>query len=250
MRIDVLTLFPEIIEGCVSASLLGKAIEKGLLTVHASNIRDHSKDRHRSVDDEPYGGGAGMVMACEPLFEAVESLRPVNSLNRVILLSPRGRTLTQALVRELASERDLVLVCGRYEGVDERFSDAVVTDEISIGDYVLSGGELPALVLIEALSRMIPGVIGDWESVETDSFYSGILGPPQYTRPAEYRGFTVPEALLSGHHKAIARWRRKEALRVTRQRRPDLLTNSDMNDEDRKLLAEIEQENSQPGQGD
>jgi tRNA (guanine37-N1)-methyltransferase len=240
MRIDVLTLFPEIMQGALQASLLGKAVVEGILTVELTNIRDFAHDRHKTVDDAPYGGGAGMVMKCEPLFAAVESLRERNSLERVILMSPRGRRLDQALVRELAQAPDIAIICARYEGVDERVSQALVTDEISIGDYVLSGGELPALVLIEAISRMLPGVIGDWESVETDSFYTGLLGVPQYTRPPEFRGMDVPETLRNGNHAAIRRWRRKEALRVTRARRPDLLIN--LTEEDRKLLAEVERE--------
>jgi tRNA (guanine37-N1)-methyltransferase len=244
MRIDIISLFPELLEGVLQYSLLGKAIEEGKMAVAVTNPRDFTQDKHRSVDDTPYGGGAGMVMRCEPMFAAVESLREYNSLKRVILLSPRGRRLTQPLVRELAQEQDAVLICGRYEGVDERVSKALVTDEISIGDYVLSGGELPALVLVEAISRMIPGVIGDWESVETDSFYEGMLSPPQYTKPAEYRGMKVPEMLLSGHHEAIRRWRRKEALRVTRDRRPDLLTA--LTKEDKALLAELECEATLP----
>ncbi len=242
MRIDVLTLFPEILDGVLSASLLGKALEKGLLEVGLTNIRDFATDRHRTVDDEPYGGGAGMVMQCGPLFAAADSLKGKNSLERVILMSPRGRPLTQRYVRELAQEKDLVLVCARYEGVDERVSQSLITDEVSIGDYVLSGGELPALVMIEALSRMLPGVIGKWESVATDSFYTGILGAPQYTRPPAFCDMEVPQVLLSGNHAAIARWRRKEALRVTQMRRPDLLT--ELTDEDRTLLAELEQERS------
>lgn len=244
MRIDVLTLFPEIFEGALRASLLGKAIEQGILDVALTDIRDFSADKHKSVDDAPYGGGPGMVMKCEPLFAAVESLRDRNSLERVILLSPRGRRLDQALVRELAQAKDLVLVCARYEGVDERVSQALITDELSIGDYVLSGGELPALVLIEAISRMLPGVVGDFESVETDSFYEGVLGAPQYTRPPEYRGMEVPEVLREGNHAAIRRWRRKEALRATRARRPDLLVHC--TGEDLKLLEELEREDSAP----
>ncbi|MFM1920407.1 MAG: tRNA ((1)-)-methyltransferase [Candidatus Hydrogenedentota bacterium] len=223
MRVDVITLFPEIIEGVTGVSLLGKAIEQGILTVACTNPRDSTTDRHRTVDDEPFGGGAGMVMKCEPLFAAVESLREVNSLERVILLSPRGRRLDQTKVKELAAADDMVLICARYEGVDERVSEGLVTEEISIGDYVLNGGELPALVLIEAMSRMLPGVVGDWESVETDSFYDGILGPPQYTRPAEFRGMEVPAVLRNGNHALIAAWRREQALKVTRERRPDLL---------------------------
>ena len=183
-----------------------------------------------------------MVMKCEPVFEAVEGLRGKNSLERIILLSPRGRRLNQAMVRELAQADDLVLVCGRYEGVDERISAGLCTDEISIGDYVLSGGELPALVLVEAVSRMIPGVVGDWESVETDSFYDGILGSPQYTRPREYRGMDVPAVLLEGNHALIARWRRKQALRATRERRPDLL--AACKEEDRELLDELDREDA------
>ncbi|MBI2425116.1 MAG: tRNA (guanosine(37)-N1)-methyltransferase TrmD [Candidatus Hydrogenedentes bacterium] len=240
MRIDVLTLFPEILEGPLKASLLGKARDAGILEVALTNIRDHTTDKHRTVDDTPYGGGAGMVMKCEPLFAAVESLRSKNSLERVILMSPRGKPLTQAKLRELAQAPDLVLICARYEGVDERVSQALVTEEISIGDYVLSGGELPALVLIEGLSRMLPGVIGDWESVETDSFFKGVLGYPQYTRPPVFRGMDVPETLMSGHHAAIGRWRRKEALRATRLRRPELLAG--LSREDEELLAEIARE--------
>jgi tRNA (guanine37-N1)-methyltransferase len=237
MRIDVVTLFPEILEGPLKASLLGKAIEQGTLTVAMTNPRDFATDRHRTVDDEPFGGGAGMVMKCEPLFAAVESLSNCNSLARVILLSPRGAPLTQAKVRELAAAPDLVLICARYEGVDERVSQGLVTEEISLGDYVLSGGELPALVLIEAISRMLPGVIGAWESVETDSFYQDVLGPPQYTRPPEFRGMPVPPVLREGNHALIKRWRRKEALRVTLARRPELLQG--LSKEDEKLLAEI-----------
>lgn len=240
MRIDVLTLFPELIEPHLGVSLIGKAREAGLLTIDVTQIRDFATDKHRTVDDAPYGGGAGMVMKCEPLFAAVESLRDKNSLERVILMSPRGRRFSQDVARKLADAPDLVLVCGRYEGVDERVSHALVTDEISIGDYVLSGGELPALVVIEALSRMIPGVVGDWESVETDSFFNGILGAPQYTRPPEFRGMEVPAVLREGNHAAIARWRRKEALRLTRARRPELLEYA--TEADLALLKELDEQ--------
>ena len=244
MRIDILTLFPEMFEGLLRASLLGKALEDGLLEVVLHNIRDFATDRHRTVDDAPYGGGPGMVMKCEPLYAAVESLRGTNSLRRVILLSPQGRRLDQSMVRDLAQEPDVVLVCARYEGVDERVRKGLCTDEISVGDYVLSGGELPAMVIVEAVSRMLPGVVGTWESVTTDSFYDGILGIPQYTRPASFRDMDVPEIVVSGHHAAIARWRRKEALRMTRGRRPDLLAACTR--EDQKLLAEIEREEAEP----
>jgi tRNA (guanine37-N1)-methyltransferase len=244
MRIDVLSIFPELFEAPLQVSLLGKAIEQGILTVSVTDPRDFTSDRHRTVDDAPFGGGAGMVMKCEPLFAAVESLSDRNSLQRVILLSPRGRPLTQSVARDLAATPDMVLICGRYEGVDERVSQALCTDEISVGDYVLSGGELPALIVIEAISRMLPGVIGDWESVETDSFYDGILGPPQYTRPPVFRDLTVPQVLRDGNHAAIRRWRRKEALRITRVRRPDLL--GACSESDRALLNEIEQEEAGP----
>ncbi len=238
MRIDVLTLFPEMFAEPLKASLLGKAIESGILEVGYTNPRDFAEDVHRTVDDAPYGGGPGMVMKCEPLFAAVESLREVNTLKRVVLLSPRGRRLTQPILKEWAKAEDLVLICGRYEGFDERISDGLCTDEVSIGDYVLSGGEFPAMVIIDGLSRMLPGVIGDFESVETDSFYDGILGAPQYTRPPEFRGMDVPEVLRDGNHALIARYRRKEALRVTRLRRPELLENCSA--ADRELLNEIE----------
>jgi tRNA (guanine37-N1)-methyltransferase len=246
VRIDVLTIFPEMFPGPLSAGLLGRAIDNGLLDVAVTNIRDFTSDRHRTVDDAPFGGGPGMVMKCEPLFAAVESLRGRNTLERVVLLSPRGRRLTQGLVREFAQAPDLALVCARYEGVDERVAQALCTDEVSIGDFVLSGGELPALVLIEAISRMIPGVVGDFESVATDSFYSedparpGILGPPQYTRPASFRGLDVPAVLREGNHAAIARWRRMQALRLTRERRPDLLEHLEQQDE--QLLAELDRQ--------
>ena len=240
MRIDVLTLFPEMFSGPMSASLLGKAIANDILDIQYTNPREFTEDIHHKVDDTPYGGGPGMVMKCEPLFAAVESLREVNSLSRVVLMSPRGRPLTQAIIKEWSQTEDLVLICGRYEGFDERISQELVSDEVSIGDYVLSGGELPAMVIIDALSRMLPGVIGDFESVSTDSFYDGILGTPQFTRPPEFRGMNVPEVLLSGNHVLIERYRRKEALRVTRKRRPELLENCSA--EDTALLNEIDKE--------
>ncbi|MFP6615699.1 MAG: tRNA (guanosine(37)-N1)-methyltransferase TrmD [Candidatus Hydrogenedentota bacterium] len=242
MRIDVLTLFPEMFAEPLKASLLGKAMANGILEVAYTNPRDFSQDIHRTVDDAPYGGGPGMVMKCEPMFAAVESLREVNTLSRTVLLSPRGRKLTQPILKEWAQAEDLVLICGRYEGFDERISERLCTDEVSIGDYVLSGGEFPAMVIIDALSRMLPGVVGDFESVETDSFYDGILGAPQYTRPPEFLGMEVPEVLRDGNHALIARYRRKEALRVTRARRPELLEKCSA--EDRALLQEIEEEES------
>jgi tRNA (guanine37-N1)-methyltransferase len=222
VRIDVLTIFPGIFESPLRESLLGKAIEKGVLDVRVHDIRDHATDKHRQVDDESYGGGPGMVMKPEPIFAAVEALGP--DPKRVLLLSPAGRRLDQALVRELAAEPWLVLVAGRYEGVDERVVEGLRAEEISIGDYVLSGGEVPALVVLEAVTRLVPGVIGRDESHERDSFgQDGLLDHPHYTRPPEFRGMAVPEVLLSGDHAAIERWRREAAREKTRRNRPDLL---------------------------
>lgn len=222
MRIDVLTIFPGIFESPLRESLLGKAIEAGVIDVRVHDIRDHTTDKHRQVDDESYGGGPGMVMKPEPIFAAVEALEP--DPKRVLLLSPAGRRLDQALVRELAAEPWLVLVAGRYEGVDERVVEGLGAEEISIGDYVLSGGEVPALVVLEAVTRLVAGVIGREESHERDSFgQDGLLDHPHYTRPPEFRGMAVPEVLLSGDHAAIERWRREAAREKTRRNRPDLL---------------------------
>ena len=220
MRIDVITIFPSIFRGPLGASLLGRAIGTGLLEVRIHDLRDWSTDRHRTVDDESYGGGPGMVMKPEPFFAAVESLDP--DRGRVLLLSPAGRRLEQAFVRELAAEPHLTLLSGRYEGVDERVVEGLPAEEVSIGDYVLSGGEVPALVVIEAVARLIPGVIGKEESHERDSFAEpGELDHPHYTRPAEFRGLAVPEVLRSGDHGAIDRWRREAAREKARRNRPD-----------------------------
>lgn len=224
LRIDVITIFPEFFDIPLKLSLLGKAIRDGKLGVFVHNLRDFTDDKHRTVDDTPYGGGPGMVMKCEPIFKAVESLAGQNSLEHVILLSPGGKLLTQEKVRAMAQWKDFVLICGRYEGVDERVVDGLVTEEISIGDYVLSGGELPALVIIDAVSRLVPGVVGDWESVTHDSLYrGGLLSYPQYTKPVEFRGMRVPEILLSGNHEAIRKWREEQAYLRTVRKRPDLL---------------------------
>ncbi len=220
MRIDVLTIFPGILEGPLRQSLLGKAIESGLLDVRVHDIRDHARDRHRQVDDEPFGGGPGMVMKPEPIFAAVESLGAGE--RRTVLLSPAGRRLDQALIRELAAEPWLVLIAGRYEGVDERVVEGLPAEEVSIGDYVLSGGELPALVVIEAVTRLVPGVIGREESLAQESFEEGGLDHPHYTRPQEFRGMRVPDVLLSGDHARIAEWRRRAAEEKTGRNRPDL----------------------------
>jgi tRNA (guanine37-N1)-methyltransferase len=222
VRIDVLTIFPGILEGPLRESLLGKAIEAGVVDVRVHDIRRHTTDRHRQVDDESYGGGPGMVMKPEPVFASVDALG--EGPKRILVLSPAGRRLDQALVRELADEPWLVLVCGRYEGIDERVVEGLPAEEVSIGDYVLSGGEVPALVVLEAVSRLVPGVIGREESHECDSFGAdGLLDHPHYTRPPELRGMRVPEVLLSGNHAEIERWRREAALEKTRRNRPDLL---------------------------
>jgi tRNA (guanine37-N1)-methyltransferase len=220
-RFDILTLFPGLFEGPLRESLLGRAIRSGLIEVRVHDIRDHAEDKHRQVDDYGFGGGPGMVMKPEPIFAAVESLGERDM--RIIVLSPAGRRLDQALVRELAREPRLVLICGRYEGVDERVIAGLPAEEVSIGDFVLSGGEVAALALVEAVSRLVPGVVGNEESLAAESFEEGLLDHPHYTRPASFRGMEVPETLLSGDHARIAAWRRKAALEKTRRNRPDLL---------------------------
>jgi len=242
VRIDVLTLFPEMFSGPLSESILKQAQEGGLLSVKLTDIRDFARDKHRTADDYQYGGGSGMVMKPEPIFEAVESVLADGAggtAPAVILLSARGRLFDHELAAELSRYERLVLICGRYKGVDERVT-TLVTHEISIGDYVLTGGELAAMIVVDAVARLIPGVLGDMESAETDSFYEGILGPPTYTRPEEYRGLRVPEALVSGNHERIRRWRREQALRATVERRPDLLESAELTDEDHEILDEID----------
>jgi tRNA (guanine37-N1)-methyltransferase len=223
LRIDVLTLFPGMVESPLRQSVLGRGIERGLLEVRVHDIRDHARDRHRTTDDYGFGGGPGMVMKPEPIFDAVDSLGPGG--RRVLLLSPSGRRLDQGLVRELAAEPWLVLICGRYEGVDERVVEGLGAEEISIGDFVLSGGEIPALAVIEAVSRLVPGVLGNEESLEPESFTKDprLLDHPHYTRPREFRGMEVPDVLLSGDHRRIAEWRRRAAVDKTRRNRPDLI---------------------------
>jgi tRNA (guanine37-N1)-methyltransferase len=219
--VDILTLFPGLFEGPLRESLLGRAIRSGIVDVRVHDIRDHAPGPHRKVDDYSYGGGPGMVMKPEPIFAAVEALDP--GPRRVVLLSPAGRRLDQALARELARERRLVLICGRYEGVDERVVQGLPAEEVSIGDFVLSGGEVAALALLEAVARLVPGVVGSEESLVVESFEGGLLDHPHYTRPRVFRGMEVPEVLLSGDHAAIARWRRQAALEKTMRNRPDLL---------------------------
>lgn len=236
MRIDILTLFPEMFGGPFSHSMINRAREKGLLTLGVRNFRDYAHDSHRTVDDYPYGGGPGMVLKPEPLFEAVEAIAgeaPVRGGGAyIVLLSPQGRLLQQRVVEELALKEHLVLICGHYEGVDERVREHLVADEISIGDYVLSGGEIASMVIVDAVARVLPGVLGSEESVAEESHAHGLLEYPQYTRPPAYRGWVVPEVLLSGNHKEIARWRRAEALRRTRERRPDLLAKATLSSEE------------------
>jgi tRNA (guanine37-N1)-methyltransferase len=243
MRIDVLTLFPEMFAGPLDASIVGRARERGLVEIRLVNIRDHSTERQRIVDDYPYGGGGGMVMKPEPVFAAVEAVRCRGECReRVVLMSPQGRRLEQAGVAELAAYEHLVIICGHYEGVDERVREHLADEEVSIGDYVLTGGELPAMVVIDAVTRLLPEALGAEHGAASDSFAAGLLEHPHYTRPAEFRGWKAPEVLLSGNHEAIRRWRREQALRRTLQRRPDLLPRADLSEEDRELLEKIEGE--------
>jgi len=243
MKCSIITIFPEIFHAYLNESIMKRAALKGLLDVAIHNLRDYTTDRHRTVDDYPYGGGAGMVMKPEPFFKAVETICPDPSSRRVIMLSPAGKRFEQETAVELSNEsKTLVFLCGRYEAIDERVRTELVNDEISAGDYVLTGGELPALVIIDAVARLIPGVLGDEHSAEVESFSWGILDYPHFTRPPEFRNLKAPEILLSGHHKDIERWRRKEALRRTLMNRPDLLEKAGLSDIDYKLIKEIKEE--------
>ncbi len=239
-RIDILTIFPEVVRPFLGASVLGAAIRDGRLDVRVTDPRDFATDRHRTVDDTPFGGGDGMVLKCEPVVAAIEEVRGPGG--RVLLLSPRGRLLTQGLARELSRAPQLVLLCGRYAGFDERIREVTEAEEISVGDYVLSGGELAALIVTEVVGRLVPGVLGNPLSAGIDSFTDGLLEYPVYTRPREFRRHAVPEILLSGDHTAIERWRREQAIRITYRRRPDLLRRTELTDEDRKILEELEHE--------
>ncbi len=243
MRFDILTLFPAMFSSPFQESILAKAIEKGLIEVRTINIRDFALDKHRIVDDAPYGGGQGMVMKVEPIARAIEQVKSEDPSVRTIYLTPEGKPLNQEMARQLSSRSHLILLCGRYEGVDERVRELFVDEEISIGDYVLTGGELAAMVLIDAVSRLLPGVLGSDRSAEEDSFFGSLLEYPQYTRPASFRGHGVPEVLLSGNHQVISLWRRKEALRRTWMRRPDLLSKASLSEEDKKILEEISKNN-------
>ena len=240
MRFEILTTFPGMIEAVAGESILGKARQKGLIDVEAVNLRDFTSDKHRTTDDSPFGGGPGMVMKPEPVFDAVEALisrRPGRA--RILLMTPQGRRFDQSMAEQLARESHVIMICGRYEGVDERIREHLVADEVSIGDYVLTGVELAALVVLDAVARLLPGVLGDESSPESESFSSGLLEYPQYTRPAEFRGYNVPEVLVSGNHEQIRKWRRAQSLERTLHRRPDLLESAPLTEEDRRILGRI-----------
>jgi tRNA (guanine-N1)-methyltransferase len=242
MEFDVFTLLPEVFFPYLNSSILERARQRSLIEVRVHNIRDWASTKHHVTDDEPYGGGGGMVMKVEPVFAAVESVLGPETNIPVILLTPQGRVFNQKIAQELVQQPRLALICGRYEGVDERIRQHLVTDEISIGDYVLTGGELPALILIDAISRLISGVLGDPDGAMDDSHSSGLLEYPHYTRPPEFRGWGVPEILLSGDHAKIEKWRREQSLRRTLKRRPDLLENARLSESDLKNLKKIQDE--------
>ncbi|MDU0201382.1 tRNA (guanosine(37)-N1)-methyltransferase TrmD [Paenibacillus sp. MAH-36] len=249
MRIDVLTLFPEMFDGVFSSSILGKARDKGIVSLNTVNFREYSNNKHNTVDDYPYGGGGGMVLKPEPIFAAVEALpkhqeaEEVPTQPRVILMCPQGKPFSQKIAEELSSEEHLVFICGHYEGYDERIRQYLVTDELSIGDYVLTGGELPAMVVIDSVVRLLPGVLGNEMSAVTDSFSTGLLEYPHYTRPAKFREWEVPEMLLSGHHENVKRWRRKESILRTLERRPDLLEGRELTKEEKVWIMEWQEKN-------
>jgi len=245
LNFEVLTLFPGLLSGPLNESILKRGREKGLLHVAVRNIRDYTEDKHKTADDSPYGGGAGMVLKPEPIFRAFEALKAEHPHDQylMILLSPQGRIFDQKRAEELSGEkRRIVLLCGHYEAIDERVIDALVDEELSIGDYVLTGGEIAALAVIDAAARLVPGVLGDEESAYRDSFGEGLLDHPHYTRPAEFRGRKVPDVLLSGNHAEIEKWRRKEALRATLEKRPDLLETAELTGEDREILETLKKE--------
>lgn len=249
LRLDVVTIFPAMFETIRNEGVLARAITQNIIELNVWDLRDFTTDRHRSTDDEAYGGGAGMVMLAEPFFRCLDEIRrqKPGHAPRVIVMSPQGTTLGNQTAARLSSESWLVILCGRYEGIDERVKEALVDEEISIGDYVVSGGELPAMVVIDAVSRMVEDVVGDRNSVEADSFYNGLLDHPHYTRPAEVRGMKVPEVLLSGHAERIRKWRRRESLKATLLKRPDLLDSVELDEEGREMLGELESENRQDG---
>jgi tRNA (guanine37-N1)-methyltransferase len=240
MRVEIVTIFPRMIEAALAEGILARAIQRELLTVRARDLRDFTDDRHRTVDDVPYGGGPGMVLKAEPLFRAVEAIdRESGAPQAVVLVSPHGRQFSQVEAARLATLDRLVILCGRYEGIDDRVRENLATEELSIGDYVLSGGELPALVIVDAVARLIPGVVGDEDSVAGDSFSRGLLDFPHFTRPAEFRDWKVPEVLVSGHHGEIRKWRKRQALELTLMRRPELLVDAELDVEEQEILREL-----------
>ncbi len=245
MRIDFVTIFPKMFEPLLAEGIIARGVKQGLLDVHVWDLRDFATDKHRSTDDEAYGGGPGMVMLAEPVLRCVEKIRAEAGESgdpAILMTSPQGRVFTQAVARELASRTWLIFLCGRYEGFDERIREALQPDEISIGDFVVSGGELPAMVIADAVGRMIEGVVGNSMSVEEDSFFRGLLDYPHYTRPEELRGMRVPEVLMSGHHEKIRKWRKEQALRATLKKRPDLLEGAELDDEAQVMLRRIREE--------
>jgi tRNA (guanine37-N1)-methyltransferase len=243
VKIDIVTIFPRMIEAPLAEGVVGRAIQRGVIDVGVHDLRRFATDRHRVVDDVPFGGGPGMVMKPEPLFAAIDWIREARGdPGAIVLTTPDGPHLTHAVAERLSGLSHVVVLCGRYEGVDDRVRQRLVTEELSIGDYVLSGGELPALVIVDAVARLVPGVVGDEESVARDSFAGGLLDYPQYTRPAAFRGMTVPAVLLSGHHAEIARWRRREALARTLERRPELIERAELDAGDRALLRELQEQ--------
>jgi len=237
-KFNIVTIFPEMFSSPFKESIIKRAVERGIVKINIYDLRNFTHDRHKVTDDYPYGGGAGMMMKPEPLAEAIEEINR-ESKSRVILMTPQGDRLTQSRVKKMSQENRLTILCGRYEGIDERIRAHFVDDEISIGDYILTGGEIPAMVLVDAIVRLIPGVLGDEASTEEDSFSYGLLEYPQYTRPENFRGFKIPDVLLSGNHEKIRRWRRKESLKRTYNRRPDLLEKAELSDDDKKILEEI-----------
>jgi tRNA (guanine37-N1)-methyltransferase len=242
MKFDIVTIFPRMFEAPLGEGIVGRAIARGTVDLRVFDLREFTEDRHRSVDDVPFGGGPGMVLKVKPLAGAVARIRAERGAPSVVILtSPQGRAFTQAEAVRLSRLPHVAVVCGRYEGIDERFREVVPLEEVSIGDYVLTGGELPALVILDAVARLLPGAVGDEQSVAADSFSRGLLDFPQYTRPAEFEGLRVPDVLLSGHHGEIRRWRKREALRRTLERRPDLIAAADLDDEERALLRELRQ---------
>ena len=240
MRIDILTLFPEMFHGVLNSSILKRALNAGIMDFRLHNIRDYSASKHRNTDDYSFGGGVGMVMMPQPIFDCLDTILEDGDSARLICTTPRGRVLNQRIARELSGEKRLVILCGHYEGIDER-AMAMFDDEISVGDYVLTGGEIPAMVIVDCVSRLIPGVLGSEESTEDESFSYGLLEYPQYTRPAEYRGQRVPDVLLNGNHAAINRWRREQSLLITLRRRPELLRMAELSDKDRKFLEQFQE---------